>query len=406
GVTWEKILTKVHDPTGVLSGSIGHFHTCKYNKYADAWFVTTGDWDIQLQWLVSTDEGNSWRRVDSTASQLFRTITPQITSSNKIIWGTDNGNSVSGIFSIDWDSLFNYPMPITQLCPLKGVEVYNLIVYNNQILFTERADSGTTFLPAIYYSGMGSSWQKVMEWPRLNDKQAGFQQGCGVDDSGRVFISLSTNLDNYPNILGISFTFPFVQETTYIAQNQLTVFTGSVDMNKVILKWTITSENNIYGYRVERRSNNSAWEEIGFVKGSGSTVSAADYKFIDNLENVTFDGQVEYRFKQVGYDGLYSLSNILSINAGAIIKEFTLYQNYPNPFNPGTKIIYSLPRESKVILKIYDSAGKEVKVLENGNKAAGRYSVYFDGSRYSSGIYLISLQAGKYSAAEKMALIK
>jgi hypothetical protein len=406
GVSWEKILTKVHDPTGVLPGSIRHFHTCKYNKYADAWFVTTGDWNIQLQWLISTDKGNSWRRVDSTASQLFRTITPQITSANKIIWGTDNGQKTSGIFSIDWDSLFNNPKPITQLYSLTGVEVYNVIVYNNQILFTERADSGTTFLPAMYYRGTGGGWQKVLEWPRLNDKQAGFQQGCGVDDSGRVFISLSYNLENYPSVCGVSFTFPFLSETTYVSHNELTSFTSSVNMNKITLNWTMAYEKNIYGYRVERRINNSVWEEIGFINGIGNTEVSSDYKFIDNLENVSFNGQIDYRFKQVGYDGLYSISNILSISAVAIVKEFTLYQNYPNPFNPGTEITYSIPKESKVILKIYDAAGKEIKVLENSRKTAGKYSVYFDGTKYPSGIYLVSLQTGKYSAVKKMALIK
>jgi hypothetical protein len=124
------------------------------------------------------------------------------------------------------------------------------------------------------------------------------------------------------------------------------------------------------------------------------------------LENVSFNGQIDYRFKQVGYDGLYSISNILSISAVAIVKEFTLYQNYPNPFNPGTEITYSIPKESKVILKIYDAAGKEIKVLENSRKTAGKYSVYFDGTKYPSGIYLVSLQTGKYSAVKKMALIK
>ena len=246
GVTWDKILTEVHDPTGQLPGSIRHFHTCEYNKNSDAWFVTTGDWNIQIKWLISTDQGNSWYQVDSTQSQMYRTITPKITDSNKIIWGTDNTDSQhsnSGVFSVDWYKLFNTSRSLTQLYYLTDAEIYNLWIYNGQIMFTDRVDAGTVISPDIYYSpDMGNSWQKVMDWPRTDSNEGGFWQGCGVDDSGRVFLPLAPDMQGYPNIWGITFIFPEVQ--------QVSPLTNSVgNIQPVQLKWM--SFSGASNYRVQ-----------------------------------------------------------------------------------------------------------------------------------------------------------
>jgi len=52
------------------------------------------------------------------------------------------------------------------------------------------------------------------------------------------------------------------------------------------------------------------------------------------------------------------------------LKGYQLLQNYPNPFNPTTKISYKLPASGKVVLKIYDLMGREVKTLVNQNQHA------------------------------------
>ena len=85
---------------------------------------------------------------------------------------------------------------------------------------------------------------------------------------------------------------------------------------------------------------------------------------------------------------------------------FNLELNYPNPFNPVTNIIYQLPKESHITLKVYDLLGNEVAVLVDEIKSAGRYKVTFNASHLASGIYLYKLQAGYYYKVHKMNLIK
>ncbi|MCB0728667.1 MAG: T9SS type A sorting domain-containing protein [Ignavibacteria bacterium] len=80
--------------------------------------------------------------------------------------------------------------------------------------------------------------------------------------------------------------------------------------------------------------------------------------------------------------------------------------NYPNPFNPITKIYYTLPKEGNVKITIYNSVGKEVKVLVNEFKGIGSYISNFDGSDLSSGIYFYSIEAGSFIQTKRMILLK
>ncbi len=88
------------------------------------------------------------------------------------------------------------------------------------------------------------------------------------------------------------------------------------------------------------------------------------------------------------------------------INTYTLSQNYPNPFNPITTITYQIPQTDRVILKVYDVLGREIKTLVDEIKQPGRYEVEFNASGLSSGIYFYRIQAGSYSETKNMILLK
>jgi hypothetical protein len=89
-----------------------------------------------------------------------------------------------------------------------------------------------------------------------------------------------------------------------------------------------------------------------------------------------------------------------------IPQEYSLYQNFPNPFNPVTNIEFVIPVNSYVKLRVFNSAGKEVKTLVDRQLGKGKYSVMFDGAEFSSGVYFYELKAGDYSSVKKMMFIK
>jgi len=102
----------------------------------------------------------------------------------------------------------------------------------------------------------------------------------------------------------------------------------------------------------------------------------------------------------------HELSNFLP----QIPNQFLVHQNYPNPFNPTTIIRYDLPKESRVVLKIYNTLGQEVKTVVDGMQDAGFKSVEWQANNLPSGIYIYRLSAeadGKsFVDVKKLLLVK
>lgn len=108
-----------------------------------------------------------------------------------------------------------------------------------------------------------------------------------------------------------------------------------------------------------------------------------------------------------GCEGDNLISNpILNFKNSIPPEKFTLTQNYPNPFNPLTTISFTLPKDSKVKIIIYNSIGQQIEVLTNQYYNAGSYSLKFDGTKLPSGIYFYRILAGDYSESRRMILLK
>ena len=93
-------------------------------------------------------------------------------------------------------------------------------------------------------------------------------------------------------------------------------------------------------------------------------------------------------------------------NQNQIPNDYSVSQNYPNPFNPVTHIIFSIPKNENISLKVFDMLGNEAAILWDGLLNAGTYNAEFDGTDLSSGIYFYRLVSSDFSDTKKMVLMK
>ena len=89
-----------------------------------------------------------------------------------------------------------------------------------------------------------------------------------------------------------------------------------------------------------------------------------------------------------------------------IPSDFQLSQNFPNPFNPSTTINFSIPEESFISLKIFNSLGEEVETLVAQELNTGNYKYNWNADGLTSGIYFYKIEAGEFVSTKKMILLK
>jgi hypothetical protein len=131
-----------------------------------------------------------------------------------------------------------------------------------------------------------------------------------------------------------------------------------------------------------------------FVSRFGYTVAAQTV----TLGSVNLDS-VNFYLDSLNIIGLHNISS-------NVPDKFILKQNYPNPFNPSTTILFALPVDGFVELKIYDILGREIAVLVSEDLRKGDYKYIYDAGELASGIYFYTLRTGSFFETKKMILIK
>ena len=95
----------------------------------------------------------------------------------------------------------------------------------------------------------------------------------------------------------------------------------------------------------------------------------------------------------------------------ARIPSLGLEQNYPNPLNPMTAITFTIPRRSRVVLKIFNVNGELVRTLADGSVAPDEHTIRWDGAnkkgaRVVTGIYFLRLDTELGTLTRKMVVAR
>ncbi len=110
--------------------------------------------------------------------------------------------------------------------------------------------------------------------------------------------------------------------------------------------------------------------------------------------------------------GTPGLPNDQAVALGEIVgapEKFQLRQNYPNPFADRTRIVFSLPDEARVAVKIYNIRGQVVQTIEQGRLTHGEHSLTLDLSNktLAAGLYFYTLHINeKMQAVKKLTILR
>ena len=205
-----------------------------------------------------------------------------------------------------------------------------------------------------------------------------------------------------PSTLGTMWTSAYsVQEDYTLNGSPISSSTSSHTVSYVVDAFgpmTIPGGMTFDALRIRKVDSTATGKSLGYIflakNGASVQVTATEITAPDNgsipVYSVAWNGPVPTAVH----------------TAGVVPQEYALLQNYPNPFNPTTTIEFSLPRQARVTLTVFNVLGEEVASLINETMEAGEKSVQFDAAGLPSGVYLYRLQAEGFVQARSMMLIR
>jgi hypothetical protein len=140
---------------------------------------------------------------------------------------------------------------------------------------------------------------------------------------------------------------------------KLQAFTGSLNKDIAILKWTTSSEINAKEFQIEQSTNGLNFRNVGSVSAL-NRIGGASYSYDDNG---LVSGNNYYRLKLVDKDGQSAYSKVIVINKGE--NSGLQVAVYPNPTTAVINITHPLV-EQKTTLLISDLSGRVIMEKELG----------------------------------------
>ena len=300
------------------------------------------------------------------------------------------------------------------MAAFKAIRFYATDDWNAQVNFTINGN----YMGSNFTTGLNSSIAVTVTDPDggadpVNKIEIFYgNPGSGINATLLTSSAGSSTL-NYPHITSINTSYYYYAKITQVDGDimwtapiwvnriavvvplELTKFSGHQVNELIRLNWTTANEINTSYFEVERSTDGNSFQKIGTVasKYSGTT-TAGNYEFDDPspVKGINF-----YRLKQIDKDGKFKYAEIVPVVFNfSIVKQIRIT---PNPAGSQLNMMLTVSEDASLVCKIYNSDGREVKVL-TASAHSGKNNTHTDISSLSSGNYIVVIISNNERIAE------
>lgn len=148
---------------------------------------------------------------------------------------------------------------------------------------------------------------------------------------------------------------------------------------------------------------NSYAERISSVNHGSAVYDKAEWSITSLPGGHPLDGNPDME----GTPGTHTVDQPLRIeNAPNLPLGYSLSQAYPNPFNNATTVEFNIPKDGRVLIRIYDLRGRLIDTPVNQALNQGNHIVHLNFADRPSGVYLVRFASGRFTETRKLLLLK
>jgi len=228
--------------------------------------------------------------------------------------------------------------------------------------------------------------------------------GGGSWNNGWSYRNDGVDIEQCNDAFTLGYNVGWIEHGEWIKHTVVVQQSGTFNLNlrissphsdgKILLKWDGQNLTDIIDL-----PSTGGWQ-------NWETVSVSNIQ----LTSGTHSLQIRFIFGGFNYNYIEFIQTAVNVeDEEQPVKDFKVMQNYPNPFNPNTSIDYTIPSEGRVVIKLYDTLGNELALLQDSEMEEGSYSYSLDAKKFnlSSGIYFYQVVfEGERSFTRKAVLLK
>jgi agmatine deiminase len=198
----------------------------------------------------------------------------------------------------------------------------------------------------------------------------------------------------------------------------------SVDLNEIpVVRFRLNPGFDTLSAKVFHKPRSGAnFTEFTALLDKGvfsATLPPATENFNYYIEGTAKSGSVVFPVSlpvDAPANSFFTIVRGTSINQGIAVNNYIKLSNYPNPFNAQTTISYTVKKNSRVRLDVYNLRGRKVHSLAKGFHKAGSYKTVWhgmnkSGEKISSGVYyliitIINNEIGTITKKNEMLIVR
>jgi len=263
----------------------------------------------------------------------------------------------------------------------------------------------TASLPTVTYGAVSVSGNSVtvavtltgLEVVDVSDPEAPFLVGGGLvlGHDIRAFARADSVFVAADRYFTVSIVPAHCSESTAV---RLLSFTAAPAADGIDVRWSASEDGGHLGYHLHRSEGGGAYRRIT----PELVLPPGPYHVYDG--EVAAGTRYAYRLQAVDRAGGSEWFGPVGARAGLGETGPPVLSVGPNPFRSAASIVYGLRAPGPVRLTVFDTAGKRVRTLVDGNRDAGAHTEAWDGrddrgNPAPPGIYFIRLEADGASRA-------
>ncbi len=339
------------------------------NISVSAWVKLTGINSDQFIFSNATSTGGCNFFIDEEGKLVFEIAgNDGATASLKRAEGgtileKDKWYQVSGIYSLEKDSLFTYVNGIKDRSGKSGVKYAagNIIVLGADIN-----------LKNSFFNG-------IIDELRLANS-------AWNTDYMAVSYASESDPENFFRLDG---------EEVFSASPKLATinsFEATVKTTNVALNWQTASESNLDYFTIERSSDGKDFQKVRTLFGKGNSDQPNNYFLLD--PSPVF-GNAYYRLRFTSFKGESDVSNIINVHFEPEATGLNIRSVEPNPFKSGFSVVYNSIKPEPMNVNLTSLTG-QIVYTNSVNPETGKDNLFEfrDHSSLDPGIYFLNFTQG------------